>query len=236
MEEIILKENNQLQEVNINSLIERYLNYIDVSDNSNKTYYNALKQFMVYLYNKGIKEPTREQIIAYRDELKETLKPNTVNLYLVAIKNFYKWLEYEDITKDITRNVKSLRIGKEHLREALSVEEIKEVLNVCKTDREKLIILLTTSCGIRSNELVNIKIEDFKDKQGVKCLYLLGKGRDYKEDYVIVSNSIFELIQKYIENNNIKDYLFTSKSNHNCNGKLTTTSVRRIVKEMFRKI
>lgn len=45
--EITKKEMLELeQEFNYSDMIEKYLNYIDVSKNSEKTYHNALKQFV----------------------------------------------------------------------------------------------------------------------------------------------------------------------------------------------
>ena len=99
-----------------------------------------------------------------------------------------------------------------------------------------MLFLLATTCGIRANELVNIRLEDFKEKQGKICLYLLGKARDYKQDYVIISEDVFKLIKEYIKLYNITDYLFTSTSNHNTGGKLTTKTIRLIMKNMFRRI
>lgn len=234
MKEIILKDNQGIQITN--EIVKSYIDYIDVKDKSIETYANSLKQFIVYLNENNIKIPTRDDIIEYRKYLIENHKPNTVNLYLSSVKGLYNWLEYNDVCKDITKNIKSISIGTEHLREALTLEELDLVLSECKNTREKLIILLVTTCGIRANELVNIRIEDFKERQGVKCLYLLGKGRDYKQDFVVVDDNIFGLVKDYVKEYNIIDYLFISESNHNKNGKLTTTSVRRIVKNIFRKI
>ena len=232
MKEIILKEKNEIQ---INDYMNKFLEYIDVSTNTVKTYGVGLKMFSNYLKEKNIKNPCREDIIEFRENIKKMYQPTTVNSYLIAIRNFYNWLEYEGITKDITKKIKSINIGNEHKRESLSIEQCKNILSKAKNIREKVIFSLAVTCGIRANELVNIRLEDFKNKQGTTCLYLLGKARDYKEDYVIISDDMLEMIKEYIEQYKIKDYLFTSTSNNNTNGKLTTKTIRLIVKEMFRR-
>ena len=226
----------QGKNLNLSQLKEKYLNYIDVSDNTVKTYDIGLLQFINYLQNNNIQYPTREDIIAFRNELEKEHKPTTVNSYIVAIRNFFNWLEYEGISKNIAKNIKGMKVSNEHKREALTVEQCKEVLDSAKDIREKVIFLLATTCGIRANELVNIRLQDFKDKNGTVCLYLLGKGRDYKQDYVIVTNEILDLIKRYISEYNISDYLFVSNSNHNKNGKLTTKTVRLIIKQMFERV
>ncbi len=231
--EIIEIQNKNL---NLAQLKEKYLNYIDVADNTVKTYDIGLLQFFNYLQNNNIQYPTREDIIAFRNELEREHKPTTVNSYIVAVRNFFSWLEYEGILKNIAKNIKGMKVSNEHKREALNIDQCKKVLDNVKDIREKVIFLLATTCGIRANELVNIRLQDFKDKNGTICLYLLGKGRDYKQDYVIITNEIFDLIKEYIQVYNISDYLFVSNSNHNKNGKITTKTIRLIIKNMFERV
>ena len=76
MKELMLNENKKII---VKDYIQRYLDYIDVSDNTIKTYNVGLLQFIEYLKNKNIQEPVREDIIAFREYLKaEQLKPNTI--------------------------------------------------------------------------------------------------------------------------------------------------------------
>ena len=69
MNNIVLKRNEELV---IEPLIQRFLNYIDVSDNTIKSYNVGLIQFNEYLKENNIKTPTREDVIAFREQLKET--------------------------------------------------------------------------------------------------------------------------------------------------------------------
>jgi integrase/recombinase XerC len=238
MNNTILKERFELDNFNSNKmnyqdLIDSFINYIDVSENTMITYKRSLKQFWNYMKMRNIQFPTRENIIEFKEYLLENNKPNTANLYLASVKNFYKWLEYMDITKDISKNIKSVSIPNEHLKQAFNIEQIKLLLDNCKNIREKMIILLTFSCGIRSNELVNIRLEDFKEKNNVLVLYLLGKGRKYKQDYVIIPTNVKKILIEYIKEYNIKDYLFVSTSNNNNGGKLTTKTIRYIANKLF---
>lgn len=233
MENIQLFNENKIE---LKKQIADFLNYIDVSDNSVHTYKVGLKNFAEYLKERDITMPTREDIIAYREHLMSTLKPTTANSYMIAVRNLYNYLEYQGITKNITKNIKGVNVGNEHKREPLTQEQCKLVLSNAKDIREKVMFLLATTCGIRANELVNIRLEDFKVKQDKVCLYLLGKARDYKQDFVIVSNDVFELIKEYINLYHITDYLFTSTSNNNTGGKVTTKTIRLIIKNMFKRV
>ena len=234
MEELVLNENKKII---VGNYVERYLDYIDVSDNTIKTYNVGLLQFIQYLKDHNIQEPIREDIIAFREYLKEEqLKPNTINAYLIAVRNFYNWLEYEGITKDITKKIKGIKLERKHLKRGLSLEEIKKVLSVCKDIREELIIKIMINCGLRCNEVVNIQLEDFYNDKGIVMMRVLGKARNgLKQDSIKIDDRLFALIQEYVKQYNIQDYLFVSTSNHNTNGKLTTKTIRYIVKHLFEK-
>jgi len=233
MNKIMIKEESQLK---VEDYVKRFLDYIDVSPKTIETYKIALRQFTSYLDRNNISNPTREQIIEYREQLKEYLKPTTVNSYLIAIRNLYQWLEYEEITKDITKNIKGIKLENRHLKRGLSLEEISKVLSVCKDTREELLVKLMINLGLRCNEVVNIELNDFYDDKGIIMLKVLGKARDgLKQDPIKVDNRLFELIKKYVKEYDIQDYLFVSNSNHNHNGKLTTKTIRYIITNLFKK-
>lgn len=217
-------------------LIKNFLDYIDVSYKSQKTYQNGLNAFYEYIYTNNIKNPSREDILGFREHIKQHLSVSTVNTYMIGLRNFFKWLEYKGIYKNITENVKGLKISNSHRKESLTQDQCQKILENVKDTREKIIFLLATTCGLRANELVNIKLEDFKIKQDKICLYVLGKGRDFKEDFVVIPERLYNYIQDYIQEYNIIDYLFVSTSNHNNNGKLTTKTIRLMVKNMFKRI
>lgn len=232
MNDIVLKENKLVLE----PLIKRFLDYIDVSEKTVKSYNVGLMQFNEYLKNKGIKNPTREDVIDFREQLKKTHKANTVNTYLIAIRNFYSWLEYENITKDITKKIKGIKLENRHLKRGLSQEEVKKVVSVCKNTREELLIKLMITCALRINEVRNIRMEDFYTDGGTVMLRVLGKARDgLKQDSVKIDGRIFELIKKYCREYDVKDYLFYSTSNNNKGNMMSTVSFRKIVNGLFKR-
>lgn len=235
MKENLLKveDNNNLV---LDNLMQQYLDYIDVSDNTIRSYNVGLIQFKEYLERENIKVPTREDVLGFREYLKETHKPNTVNAYLLAVKNFYGWLEYENITKDITKKIKGIRLERTHLKRGLSKEEIQDILSVCKDTREELLIKLMITCALRVNEVRNIRLEDFYLDNGVVLLKILGKARDgLKQDSVKIDERLFELIKKYCKEYNVKDYLFYSTSNNNYGNMVSGVSIRKMVNKLFKK-
>ena len=236
MENVVLFENKGILE-NRENYIKRYLEYIDVSEETIREYSSGLKMFFEYCSINNINNITRQDIIRYRDYLKEQGKSaNTINLYLVSIKNFFKWLDYEGIYKDISKNIKALPIETTHIRESLNVDQVKYLLSYCQNDKEKLIISLAITTGIRCNEMCNIRVQDFVEKNGTTCLYVLGKARQgLRTDYVIIPNNILLNIKEYIINNNITDYLFISNSNNSKGKPLSTRSMRDIVNKIYER-
>ena len=230
--ELIEKE----QQVVVPELIEKYLQFIDVSSNTERTYNVGLKQYYNYLIENNIQNPTRETIINFREYLLQQHKPNTVNSYLIAIRNFYQWLEYEDITKDISKKIKGIKLENIHLKRGLSIEEIQRLINCCEDIKEEVLVKLMLTCGLRVNEVRNIQLEDFYRDGDSIMLKILGKGRaGLKQDVVKVDYRLFELIQRYIVLYHITDYLFVSNSNHNKGGMLSDISIRRAINRLFKK-
>ena len=233
MEMIIKKDFNLvLEETNI---VERYLGFIDVTKTTYDTYKNGLKMLFIYFKENGITNPTRQDIINFREQLKKEHSLSTVNTYLISTRNFFKWLEYENIYKDITKNLKGVTVSREHKREPLSLEQAQLVLANVKNSKEKVMILLGLCCGCRANEICNIQLSDFVVKGDKTLLYLLGKGRSGKVDYVVVDDLLQQEIQKYIKEYNITNYLFTSDYKKD-GSKVTNKTIRYIIKNAFRRV
>ena len=233
MGDLIYKTNSFLTKSE--ELVKRYLDYIDVSVKTQETYKNGLKSFMLFLKQNGINEPKREDIISFREYLKETHSLSTTNTYMIGLRNFFKWLSYEKIYDNISENVKGVQVSDHHIRQPLTIEQVNLIMNSFENNREKMIFNLAVSLGLRANEIVNIRLSDFKKVDGEMCLYILGKARDGKVDYVPINDILLEEIKNYIIEYNIHDYLFTSLRN-NKGGKLTTKTIRKIVKQMFNRV
>ena len=220
---------------NQEELVKKYFQYLDVTQRTQETYQIGLKTFFEYLWSNGVKNPVRKDILGFREWLKETRTLNTTNTYMIALRNFFKWLSYEKIYDNIAENIKGVNSGSNHKKMPLTDEQFQMVLGGAKNNREKMILCLTTSLGLRANEIVNIRLSDFKEIDGVICLYLLGKARDGKVDYVPINEDLYKMIQSYIQEYSIKDYLFSSLRKDD-GSKLTTKTIRYIVKEMFKRV
>ena len=70
------------------ALAERWLQYLDVSPKTSAVYNGAIRVFLRWLRERGIATPSRTDILAYRDWLKQDHAPATVSLYMTAVRLF----------------------------------------------------------------------------------------------------------------------------------------------------
>ena len=60
--------------------------------------------------------------------IENKLSANRVNSYLVAVKRFFAYLEGIKKYPNITKDIKGVKQPKNHLREALTITQVKDLL------------------------------------------------------------------------------------------------------------
>jgi integrase/recombinase XerD len=223
-------------------MIDRYMAYQQLKPKSEDTYRKALKQFRDYLSAKQIGEPTRQDILNYRSFLMERYTPCTVSSYLTPVKGLYQFLEAENVTKDITRGIKGAKHQNGFKKDALTIEQAKDLLGDIDTStldgkRNYALVNLLIRTGLRTVEVERANIEDIRQQGGEALLYIQGKGRDSKDAFVLLTEAALKPIRAYLKlrgKADQKDPLFISHSDRNNGGRLTTRSISRIVKESLR--
>ena len=101
---------------------------------------------------------------------------------------------------------------------------------------------------MRTVELTRLNVGDITYKYGQRVLKVWGKGHDGKDDFIVLSEKALKAISAYLKTRGIAgDYdnpraawydepLFMASGNRNVNGRLSTRSVRMIVKDGLRAI
>lgn len=247
MSNLTIIENRDLQNLreSFNILLEKFLLAQDIKEKSKETYKKALKQFFGYLNEDNITSLTREDIIAYKKSLKDkNLSAYTISTYITAIRKFFEWTESIKLYPNISKGIKGTKKPRGFRKDTLTVEQVKRILksidcSVLQGKRDFAIINLLVRTGLRTIELIRTDIEDIRQEGGEAILYIHGKGRDCKDDMVLLTEETLRPITTYLsERKTIKDKepLFLSISDRNKNQRLTTRSVSRIVKTYLRKI
>ncbi|WP_411893767.1 tyrosine-type recombinase/integrase [Winogradskyella sp. A2] len=154
-------------------------------DDINVVQYGLIRQWIVQLVNNGISN-------------------RSINRKVSSLNAYYKFLQKTQvIDNNPLKKHKALKVGKK-LNLPFSQQELKEVLdnsivvNDFESARDKLIVELFYSTGIRRIELVNIKMSDINFSQ--KQLKVLGKRN--KERYIPIIDSLIQSINVYLKYRN----------------------------------
>ena len=162
----------------------------------------------------------------------------TINRKISSLKSFYKFLQK---TKQIEGNPlskhKALKVAKK-VQVPFTAKEINSVINNISLEddfvsvRNKLIVELFYSTGIRRAELINIKEQNisFSDRT-IKVL-----GKRSKERFVPLLESVIQTLKKYVElkkeyTNDLEELFITEKGN-----KIYETLVYRIINSYFSRV
>ena len=223
-------------------LVSLFLSSIDIRPRSIDTYRKALKQFFLYLDKKNITAPTKEDIIAFKNDLAAEHEASTVSLYIIAVRQFFNWLYENGLYDNIAHGIKGARTPKGFRKDTLTIEQIKRTLqgidrSTLEGKRNFAIINLLVRTGLRTIELHRANIEDIRQEAGEALLYIQGKGRDSKDAFVLLTEDALRPLREYINarnEKNTKQPLFISHSNRNAGGRLSTRTISRIVKEALR--
>lgn len=236
--------NKQLifQQNNLEDLFQQFIIFIDATPNTIRTYHGSLKQWFLYLRQNQIGHPDSETVRQYRQELQNSgKKPTTVKNYIIAVKRFFEWTEEAGLYPNIAKYIKSGHLSKNFKKDYLTSRQAKKILDeidrsTLKGKRDYAMLVTMLTMGLRTIEITRANIEDIRTKGDATVLYVQGKGHEEKDDLIRMPYHVEATIRDYLSIRNIANPsapLFISTSNHNHNGRMTTRSIRRIVKTAF---
>lgn len=228
----------------IANYIEPFIADQDISLTSRRTYHNALIQFCQWYEEKKITSPSRESILAYKFWLDtKQLSSYTKALYIVVLRRFFLWTEENELYPNISRGVKGIRkFSKSHQKESLSIEMLKKLLSVIDRStlqgkRDFALINILVRTGLRIKEIVSANIEDICEQRGEMLLWVHGKGRSSKDEFVLLTEQTLQSLYEYLQSREVKsekEPLFVSVSDRNYGKRLTNFSLSRIIKRRMR--
>lgn len=233
----------QCRHIDMNNLLDRFTVFLDVSHSSVHTYSFGVRRFIQFLNEYSINMPTRETVLMYKKALAErNCKPSTVALYLSALRRFFAWLESEGLYPNITAGVKSPKQDTGHKKDALSSTQLKSIMQGINREtlegkRNYAIFALIAACGLRTVEVIRANVGDIREVYGEYCLYVQGKGRNTKSEFVKLAQPVIEAIREYLaERGNVEDDmpLFASCSKRNKGQRLTTRTISGVCKDAMK--
>jgi integrase/recombinase XerC/integrase/recombinase XerD len=229
---------------NIDEYIHPFIASQDISLNSRTTYLNAMTQFVRWCIEKKVTEPKKETILSYKFWLDtKGLSAYTKAMYIVVIRRFFLWAEDSQLYPNVARGVKGIkRYVKSHQKESLSIDALKKLFASidCSTlqgKRDFALINILVRTGLRLKEIASATLEDMYEQRGEMLLWIHGKGRASKDEFVLLTPQTLTSLHDYLQERVIKsekDSLFISLSDRNYGKKLTIFSLSRIIKRRLR--
>lgn len=223
----------KLDLINLNQAKESFIDYLDVNDLTLKSYKAGIDKFMNYLKENDIKSPKRDDVISFRNFLRNNFSSNTVNAYMVAVKSMFKYLEIHQLYNNISKDVKGAKYDTTPRKQVLTQEQVKNIYVGLTNIREKALFGLFVTTGLRVTEVNTALIEDIKIHNDEVVLFIKGKKRDSKTDYVKLSEQVVNDIKNYI-GNRTSGSIFISTSNVSKGKGLSSESLRKICKGIFK--
>lgn len=185
-------------------LLERSL-----SDNTLKSYSADVQKLLTYFSDKNInyKEAQLQDFQSFLVFLNDLGIASTSQARIISgVKSFYSYLLSEDIIGDDPTQLLEMPKLSRYLPTVLSVEEIdmlKSVIDLSKADgqRNKAMIEVLYSCGLRVSELIDLKLSNIYAKEGF--IQVFGKGS--KQRLVPISETALNEISMYMLDRNSWD-------------------------------
>ncbi|MBS3903292.1 MAG: tyrosine-type recombinase/integrase [Anaplasmataceae bacterium] len=221
----------------INTLLSEYLDYIEIekgrSLRTRENYSRYLKEFFEHSNIKKPNDITEEVVRKFRLDLaRKNLKKITQSYYLIALRNFLKYLVKRDIPSLAPDKIELPKVAQRQI-DIIEYKDLERLLkapegNTLRDLRDRAILETFFSTGLRLAELCSLNRDlDLEDGQTT----IRGKGEKLR--IVFFSNGARESIKKYLKARNDTDpALFVSISggkHQKALGRITPRSVQRLV-------
>lgn len=209
-----------------------------LSPNSVDAYWRDLEKLRNFAADEGktVRDITYEDLQQFVARLHDIgIHPRSQARIISGIKSFYQFLLLEDyLPDDPTELLESPKIGMK-LPEVLSVEEINAILDSIdlstpEGQRNRAMLEVLYSCGLRVSEMINLKFSDVYPKEG----FIKVEGKGSKQRLVPISETAIREINLYLPDRGRipvkpgnEDYVFLNRRG----SKLSRVMVFLIIKQ-----
>ena len=219
---------------------KRVFDALDASETTRNDYRARIGLFIRFIRESGL---NRNSFLDFKRDLAKRVDIGTAtkNKYLAAARVFLKELNRRGaLPVDITQNIKGFKQLKKHKKDGLNDQEISLLLDAIKNFpptlkalRIKAIFALLALQGLREIEISRLNVGDLDLRR--KIAFIWGKGRDDREVIHLHPETV-KAMEEYLEVSKIADgALFQSTSNNSKNKRLTTRSIRSIIKSVLQE-
>ena len=217
----------------------RFFRFLEVSPKSAETYARGLRSLFRFFGENGIASPDRSSLLEWKESLKERgLAPATIQAYTIAARRFFSWTATEHAFPNIAEGIKGARVSRMHKKDYLPATSVKAVLasfdrSTEEGRREYALFALMVSCGLRDIEVSRANIEDLRPVGDFTALFVQGKGRSDRAEYVKIPEEVEAALRAYLRDREPvdgKEPLFVSRSGNSRGARLSTRSISGMIK------
>jgi len=245
--DIVVKQAQDVATVSpqrIEELVDSFINAQDVKLSSKLLYRRTLKQYFNWVDKKSylLSEIARPQLLEYKDELLLSgMSSLTVGSYITSVRRFYEWTEANKFYPNVAKGIKTPKRKQQFKKQPLLPSQATALLNYYqdKALRDYAIVNLLLRTGLRTIEVIRANVEDITFKGSQRVLLVHGKGRDERDNFVLLTEKAYQPIAEYLATRgkvNSSEPLFTSTSNNSKGERLSTRSISYIAKEGLKAI
>lgn len=217
--------------------LEDYLNYLEIEKNrspkTRENYERYLREFLNFSKIKAAKDITEETVRSFRVSLsRKNLKKITQNYYVIAIRNFLKYLTKRDQAVLSPDKIELPKIARRQI-EILEYKDLERLLEAASGEnqrelRDRAILETFFSTGLRLSELCSLdRYLDLKRGE----ITVRGKGEKLR--VVFISERARAAIKKYLDKRSDPDpalfISFSKAKNPKVLGRITPRAVERLV-------
>lgn len=228
----------------ITPVIDMFARSQDVAPSSRDLYRRTVAGFFAWVQDTGrtISALNVADIIAYKEQLLNVGKSSlTVASYINSIRRFYEWAEANKYYPNVAKGVHAPKRKQEFKKKPLTVSKVGELLRYEQSNsaRDYAIVNLCVRTGLRCIEVVRANVSDITYIGEQRVLMVQGKGRVERDNFVVLTDAAYKPLAAYLnsrKNTDTNAPLFTSESNRNNGGRMTTRAVSGIIKAGLKNV
>ena len=194
--------------------LAEYMSALKVRDFSEHTIRNReshIKFFLAWCAERGLTEPTeitrpvlerfQRHMFHYRKRDGEPMSFRSQHVRLVALRCWFRWLTRQNlILHNPASEIELPRLGRRLPKHVLTISEVEQVLQQPNISdplglRDRAILEVLYSCGIRRAEVIHLKLYDLDPERGT---LLVRQGKGKKDRFVPIGERAIAWVQKYI--------------------------------------
>jgi integrase/recombinase XerD len=178
----------------------RWRNY---SESTIKSYTEALYAFLNYCGKRNLDDISNKDVMDYTNDYirHQGFSLSYQNQTINALKLFFSNIKNAKIEVDKLQRPRR----EKKLPNVLSKEEVKAILHSLSNIKHKAMLSLIYSCGLRSGELLSLKLTDVDSKRN---LLLIKQAKGFKDRVAPLSDKTIALLRSYVKAMKPKNYLF----------------------------